>query len=487
MDETMGQGVGSGMPQPAPQQPAMALPPMGIPGAMPAQPAVAMQPQPPPLHQEMNADDDAWWSDLKNNHVSPKSYKELLANKGTLGKIGSLFGLLLSGAGSGLTGQPNLVMQMMDKEIANDFESQKANAANRVNFYSLAMQHERDKIAAKSADIDNQLKQAQIARNPMEIARLEQEKKLLAAQTRSMDAESQIKGTTAALNKQKLAMVHSLLGITDTMPDGPMKQKATATLNDVIIPAVMADNQARNQQAAGQVGLFNAMNNAMDMPEQQFQKTVAALRIGGADEAANALVEQRKSLANKSIPGVPGYTKRDIPEDARKEYQATTGFLKELKHLKDWTESVKGLQKLDPRVENQGKIYAKSLQSAYRKHELGTVYNEKEQKMIEDIIASDPAKFFSNARILPQLEALETTGALKLENQLRTLGFEGPPKKPDEDGGGAPPLVKDESAQDPFDLQEGEKVLYRKSDNMPFIVKGGQVIGPAQPTKRAKK
>ena len=67
--------------------------------------------------QELLNEDQAWAQDLANGHVTPKTYGQLFAKKDTLGKVGTLFGLLVAGAGSGITGQPNAVMQMMQQEM----------------------------------------------------------------------------------------------------------------------------------------------------------------------------------------------------------------------------------------------------------------------------------------------------------------------------------------------------------------------------------
>lgn len=79
--------------------------------------------------------------DMAMGDVSPKTYSDLYADKGTLGKIGTIFGLIVGGAGSGLTGQPNALLSMMTKQIDQDFEKQKVNRENARNFLSLQYQH----------------------------------------------------------------------------------------------------------------------------------------------------------------------------------------------------------------------------------------------------------------------------------------------------------------------------------------------------------
>lgn len=142
-----------GMPQPAPTQAAMEpQAPMSSPtgqraqqldftkGATDAAYDPTQQLAPRSISQQMRADHDALAQDLALGHVTPKTYKDLYANQDTLGKIGTMFGLLAGGLGSGLTGQPNAMLKMMDKAIERDLDAQKTSATNRQNFYKIRMQ-----------------------------------------------------------------------------------------------------------------------------------------------------------------------------------------------------------------------------------------------------------------------------------------------------------------------------------------------------------
>lgn len=80
-------------------------------------------------------------SDVASGQIKPKTYSDLFADKSTLGKVGTIFGLLVGGAGAGLTHQPNMLMEMMNKEIERDIEKQKHNIENSRNFMSLQYQH----------------------------------------------------------------------------------------------------------------------------------------------------------------------------------------------------------------------------------------------------------------------------------------------------------------------------------------------------------
>lgn len=81
-------------------------------------------------------------TDMANGHIHPQTYSEWYGKKDTPGKIGTLFGLLLSGAGSGLSHQSNALMDMMNKEIERDVQAQRDNIGNARSFLSQEYAHQ---------------------------------------------------------------------------------------------------------------------------------------------------------------------------------------------------------------------------------------------------------------------------------------------------------------------------------------------------------
>lgn len=88
-------------------------------------------------NEYLKQEDDKYEQDLANGHITPKTYQDLFHDKSTPGKIGTLLGLLVSGAGSGLAHQQNAVMGMMDKVINNDLQGQIQSKQNAQNFLRL--------------------------------------------------------------------------------------------------------------------------------------------------------------------------------------------------------------------------------------------------------------------------------------------------------------------------------------------------------------
>lgn len=94
-----------------------------------------------PMRQWLDKEDTGSMSDLAQGHIKPETYQSLYAKKDTLGKIGTLFGMLVGGIGSGITHQPNALMEMMDKTISRDLDAQKSSASNAQNFLKMAQQN----------------------------------------------------------------------------------------------------------------------------------------------------------------------------------------------------------------------------------------------------------------------------------------------------------------------------------------------------------
>lgn len=73
---------------------------------------------------------ESFQNDIKNQHIDPNRY---LANKDTIGKLGTAIGMILGGAGSGLTGGENPVMKFVSQQIDRDIEAQKMDLGRKNN------------------------------------------------------------------------------------------------------------------------------------------------------------------------------------------------------------------------------------------------------------------------------------------------------------------------------------------------------------------
>jgi hypothetical protein len=86
--------------------------------------------------------------DLQLGHITPKTISDLMYKDnegqplGTFEKCRNIFGMMLSGIGSGLAHQPNLYAQMMQKQIDNDILAQQNSKENATNLYRLHLQQQ---------------------------------------------------------------------------------------------------------------------------------------------------------------------------------------------------------------------------------------------------------------------------------------------------------------------------------------------------------
>jgi len=78
----------------------------------------------------IQAERKALMHDLQNNKIDPKRYENAMSGGQ---KAATAIGLLLSGAGSGLTGQPNMAMEYLNKQIERDVDAQRQNIHNKQN------------------------------------------------------------------------------------------------------------------------------------------------------------------------------------------------------------------------------------------------------------------------------------------------------------------------------------------------------------------
>jgi hypothetical protein len=99
--------------------------------------------------------DQDFHHDLYDGHVTAKNYHDMYAknadgsDRGTLSKLGTIFGLLVGGAGSGLAHQQNALLGAWDKQISNDLEAQKSSKLNAQNFLRINQADIQNKMGAQ--------------------------------------------------------------------------------------------------------------------------------------------------------------------------------------------------------------------------------------------------------------------------------------------------------------------------------------------------
>ncbi len=238
------------------------------------------RPMVPVTAQELDNENALFAQDMARGHIKPETMHSLYGKQDTLGKIGTLFGLLVSGMGSGLTGQPNAVLEMMKNQINNDLEAQKASNMNAQNWLRLSQQHELNKAQLTRYGVENELTRAQIGKIPSEITQM-------ASHTKNMDADTNLKSVTAAKTRMSLAALKYLQDQVGKMPDGPNKQNAEGVLANVVTPAVAQDAATANAQTAAQINARAALTGNLppSVPPGVDMKKLQLLKAAG--EAAH--------------------------------------------------------------------------------------------------------------------------------------------------------------------------------------------------------
>ncbi len=251
-------------PEAAPEEPA-AAPEPAAPAAAPApaeQPIlrhsitpVAPAPAPPgrPTLQDLNAQDGMFAQDLSLGHIQPKTYEDLFAKKDTIGKISTLFGMLLSGAGSGLAHQSSAMLDIMNKEIDRDLDAQKASNSNAQNWYQMNLAHQKQMREAPLIQAQTQ----QVLTGNYQTATEADYKRAQLAQLN--DPNIDVSASNNAKNQMMMAYAQSQQDVINKMPQGPQRAAAQARLDGEVKPGIAAKAMDNNAKTVGHAALVDAV------------------------------------------------------------------------------------------------------------------------------------------------------------------------------------------------------------------------------------
>lgn len=311
-------------------------------------------------HATKSIDESAqFYQDMMNGHIQPETVQSLYNSKDTLGKIGTLFGLLISGAGSGLSHQPNAVLQMMNEQIKNDLDAQKTNMSNKQNWYRLAMESELNKANISYKDAEKQ----------------------------GILSDIQLKADTHAINHAVMGAMGITQNIVNKMAPGPQKQAAQNLQNGVV-------KAGQSQVMQNSIDGANAVANN---PEGEFAKKNDLLRLGGYGTIAAAKEARHvPGVGDASIP-VPENVRQDIV--SHQKLQNAAGDL--LKYSQGHTNLIPGMPEY-----NVGVQKARVLQQMVREGLLGTVFRESEKPLLNAFVGENPAGALKAISTQPKLRAL---------------------------------------------------------------------------------
>lgn len=278
--------------------------PASAPVASVAEQPVAQQPEaaaapPTPAQVQQDLDQEAYnlHQDFSNGHIKPETYRSMYGKKDTLGKMNTFLGLLFSGAGSGLSHQPNALMDMMNKELDRDLDAQKASQTNAQNWLKMAQDYHVQKAQIKHTEAGAKLLTAQAEAYPSEV-------QLRKSQIKNMDVNTAKTGMLLGFLKDANNAVAN-------MPDGPAKIDNQAKVDNLLAPAIAGKIKEGNAAVAQEAAATE--DTGVDTKKLKLLKTLGAgaAAAGGpglkgmdTGEVTRANVEAEKVQDNRAIAGL---------------------------------------------------------------------------------------------------------------------------------------------------------------------------------------
>lgn len=338
-------------------------------------------------------EDVLWQQDLANQHISPETYKSLFAKKDTIGKVGTLLGLLVGGAGAGLTHQQNPVMKMMDDELQRDLDAQKQSKNNAQNWLRLQQQHQ-----------------------------------LTNAQSGKIGVESAVAQNALALNKMRQATFHALVDQTNKITDPAQRQMQQAKLG-MVYQAMGSEIANANDQAAGAESLYKTITGSgTQNGNVGQQRALKSGMLGPMGEKAANFNE------SNSIPGADGnmiQTSLPVPQQTRNEVQAMNILDSKAQDLLDYAKANKG--SLSPSVRAKGAQKAEELTSFYNASLGSGGLTAGRLKWLDEQIKKNPTSIFqdvlgNNSRV----QEIKDSNATRRNMLIQSVGGK-PPEQQQQD------------------------------------------------------
>lgn len=341
--------------------------------------------------EEMGIQDARFDQDLTNGHIQKKTYADLFESKSTLGKIGTVFGLLLAGAGSGLTKQPNLALQMMDKQIDDDFQSQKESKTNAQNFYKL--------------NLENQI-------NKSKILQLKKEGRLTESQEKAMWSEIQLKTDNHTKNQMEISLLHDLQGNVDKLPvNSPARMQNQNVLNGI-------KNAAETQRIQRNIRTSQALKDTQAAYEQRTKQMHQMAIFNPAWET------QAKDRESKEIPGI-GYSNTPISPESKDKVKKINEFnmlLNEYEGLGNKVGWRGNLGTLTPSERARATSIRNDLISSYNDVKGLTRFTGNEEQLYKNIVP-DIGNMNLTGSQRDLLKRLKGSVAEKYKQELKTSGI----------------------------------------------------------------
>jgi hypothetical protein len=323
---------------------------------------------PAKVEQHLNQQSEMFANELAAGHIHPKTISDLYGSKDTLGKIGMIFGLIVSGAGSGLAHQTNAALDLINKELDRDLDAQKSSNTNAQNWYTQSLKHDmdvayRDKIIfdktltsaqARLADANAELERANTTRVPADIAVAQANRDKILAEIDGIYAaadfqkfKNDVAGVSnTAETRQAIAAGQYLQNTIDKMPQGAERDRAQGVYDTVIAPAIGAKVTDKNAQTGAAAGAAAAAARkappgvATRLPGQVKTQATAPKAPGQPghvkrkkedvinNNALNALIEESKKQKFLQLPEILTEREQELVREEASRVQAISDMKK---------------------------------------------------------------------------------------------------------------------------------------------------------------
>lgn len=311
----------------------------------------------------------AFEQDLNNGHITPKTYQSMYGKQDTLGKVGMIFGMLASGAGSGLAHQPNAMMSMLDNTIKNDLDAQVQSKNNALSF-----------LGAQRAQEMNQ------------------------AQIGGIHAQTATAQYALAQAKELQTSFHYLTQKTMNMPEGPQKEAQKQMLGIMYNQMGQKINNLSDAAAGAEAfrkTMFGDQSAGAQNPDQNFSQRQGALSMMGDAGQGRSKFETERHFSG--VPEAQGQmATRPIDEGDRKRIEAMQVLTNKGNDLLNFAKQNKGT--LSPQKRAVGEQKAEEMMNYYNNSIQGGVLTQGRLQWLDKQINKNPTSVFqdilgNNARL----------------------------------------------------------------------------------------
>ena len=250
------------VPTAPPPNPAPASVPNVAPALSPAVPPTPAATAQPALSGQLQDLNTQYQQNVKRQQDADAEFQAAMTKEGGIDPnrifknksgIATTLGLILGGIGSGITGQPNAALQILNKQVDNDIQAQKDDRSNKFNLYKMHLQSLGDENAA-ILQTQNNLKQAAIVKMDEMMGKLGSNPM---AQQRLLAEKTQLQNDIAN-NQLQLARHHTMQQIYQNLPGQsgqPASIQNSAQLSRVLVSpengATPAEIEAADKELNG--------------------------------------------------------------------------------------------------------------------------------------------------------------------------------------------------------------------------------------------